>query len=112
MEQAAMQNSLETSPDLRHEAHTEGPDPAAVGRAVRAALDEDCAVNDVTTRWAVDADARGRAEFVAKAEGVVAGLEVVRATFEIGDPSVRMSIHLPDKTRVMPGDVIANVSGS
>jgi nicotinate-nucleotide pyrophosphorylase (carboxylating) len=83
-----------------------------VARAVRAALDEDCADDDVTTRWSVDPDARGRAELVAKEQGVVAGLEVARATFHMGDPDVRMSALLPEGARVHPGDTIAEVSGS
>jgi nicotinate-nucleotide pyrophosphorylase (carboxylating) len=107
-----MRGSLETKSAAGAQAQPEGPDPTAVQRAVRAALDEDCAADDVTTRWSVDADARGRAEFVAKVDGVVAGLEVARATFQIGDPGVRMLVHLPDGTRVGPGDVIADVSGS
>lgn len=104
-----MSGSVETSP---LGTQVRGPDPDAVDRAVRAALAEDYVADDVTTRWSVDADARGRAELVAKEEGIIAGLDVARATFHIGDPGVRMLAHLRDGARVHPDNVIAEVSGS
>ena len=107
-----MHGRVETPFPIGSQERPDGPNADAVERAVRAALDEDCAADDVTTRWSIDPDARGRAELVAKAEGIIAGLEVARATFQIGDPGVRMLAHLRDGTRVRPGDVIAEVSGS
>ena len=49
------------------------PDPQAVARIVRNALDEDRAAYDVTTRSTVTDDQRGRGLFLFKASGVVCG---------------------------------------
>jgi len=87
-------------------------DPDTIRRCVRAALDEDSAADDVTTRWSVELGKHGHAEFVAKAPGIVAGLEVARVTFELIDPAVQMLARVADGTSVGPGDVIAEVSGS
>ena len=53
------------------------PPPArAVAAAVRAALDEDAADDDITTRALVGSEQWGRGAFIAKGHGVVAGLPV------------------------------------
>jgi nicotinate-nucleotide pyrophosphorylase (carboxylating) len=78
---------------------------------VRAALSEDGAASDITTRALVPADQQGSATFVAKAEGVIAGLEAVAETFRQVDSALTLDIHLPDGSKVAPGDTIAIVTG-
>src|SRR5437868_5606194 len=50
--------------------------PGEIERVVRAALDEDAAGDDVTTRWTVPAEAVARAEILFRQAGVVAGSSV------------------------------------
>jgi len=58
------------------------PLPAEVIRAVvAAALAEDRAFEDVTTLATVDANLRGTARFLAKQDGVLAGMGVALETF-------------------------------
>ena len=60
--------------------------PERLSLLMRMALDEDLGdVGDVTTSSLVPPDARARAAIVARAEGVVAGLPVVRAVLEMAD---------------------------
>ena len=86
-------------------------DPSLVDRLVRAALDEDGAFRDVTTQALVPPEQRGRGVFLAKEDGVVAGLPVVAAAFHALDPSIRLSAELQDGSAVEPGSVIATVEG-
>ncbi len=100
-------------PDLRDALTTAGLDPDAVVRLVDAALAEDLdGGQDVTSVATVPADVRAEARVVARADGVVAGLDVaqvVLARAATGDvvaaPLVR------DGDRVSRGAVLLTVSG-
>jgi nicotinate-nucleotide pyrophosphorylase (carboxylating) len=85
--------------------------PDAVRTAIAAALREDCADGDVTSRALVPADAAGSAMIRAKATGVVAGLDVAAAVFAHVDPRVRFQGAVRDGDRVAPGAVLARVAG-
>jgi nicotinate-nucleotide pyrophosphorylase (carboxylating) len=83
----------------------------AIDRAIDAALEEDVGPGDVTTLWTVREHAMARAEMVAKAGGVVAGLEVAGRVFRRVDPRIAFTPHAADGQRVSPGDRIAEVAG-
>jgi len=87
------------------------PDVALVRRIVTAALEEDGARDDVTTRALVPPDQQGRGMIVAKAEGVVCGLAVAAAAFAALDPSIAFEPLVADGAPVAPGDALARVSG-
>jgi nicotinate-nucleotide pyrophosphorylase (carboxylating) len=87
-------------------------DPAIVSGVVQAALLEDVADNDITTNALVPAGRRGRAVIVARAAGIVAGLDVARAAFEACDPTLRWRQALSDGQPLSPGDRIATVEGA
>jgi nicotinate-nucleotide pyrophosphorylase (carboxylating) len=89
----------------------ESLDPALVHRLVAAALEEDGARNDVTTRALVPNDQQGRGVFLAKAPGVVCGLPVAEAVFGELDPSIRFEALMRESERVGPGDQLARVEG-
>ncbi len=87
--------------------------PDYVRGVINRALDEDLVSNDVTTRATLGGSGvLATANFVAKAPGVIAGVEVATKTFEVLDPSLATYRLLPDGTRVEGGEVIATVSGS
>jgi nicotinate-nucleotide pyrophosphorylase (carboxylating) len=89
-----------------------GPlDPAHYREAVRRALAEDFGWGDITTETTVDADARGRGTFVAKAPCVVAGLDIACEVFRQLDPAVTITVHNGDGSTCQPGMVIAVVEG-
>lgn len=83
----------------------------AIDRAIDAALEEDVGPGDVTTLWTVREDAMARADLIAKAEGVIAGLEVAARVFLRVDARVVFTPHLADGQRVVPGDRIVEVAG-
>ncbi|AVT34341.1 nicotinate-nucleotide diphosphorylase (carboxylating) [Plantactinospora sp. BC1] len=91
-----------------------GLDPAEVERVVQAALDEDLGPErlDVTSVATIPAEQVDTAEVVARAGGVVAGLAVAAAVFELaGGPDVRVLPVVADGAEVAVGDVLARVTG-
>ena len=92
--------------DLHTELRKAGLDPVEVEALVRRALDEDLGSGlDVTSLATVPFDLEGVADFVARADGVVAGLPVVRAVLEIAsDDSVVIDEHVHDGDSVRAGD--------
>jgi nicotinate-nucleotide pyrophosphorylase (carboxylating) len=79
---------------------------------VRAALLEDLGrAGDLTTDAIVPADARTDVALVARQPGVVAGLDFALTAFRLLDPAIRIEVERPDGSRIVPGDVIAAISG-
>ena len=89
-----------------------GLDPAAVEALVARALAEDLGAGvDVTSLATVPFDAEGIADFVARADGVVAGLPVVRAVLElVTDNSVVIDAKVTDGAAVQRGDVVMSAT--
>ena len=96
-----------------------GPDAAAVGRLVAAALDEDLGAapgRDVTTQATVPTDARGTARLMARADGVLAGLVVApvvlaQVATRLGLPDPELDVHRADGSVLHRGDLVATLSG-
>jgi nicotinate-nucleotide pyrophosphorylase (carboxylating) len=84
-----------------------------VARLVRLALDEDLGLaGDLTSDAAIDAGATARAAFVARAEGVLAGVEFAREAVRVLDPAARFTARLADGAPLARGDVVAEVEGN
>lgn len=80
---------------------------------IERALDEDLAeAGDLTTEACIPADSKSVAHLVARAHGVVAGLEVGAAVFETVDLSLEVEVVGTDGDRVAPGDVLVKIAGS
>jgi nicotinate-nucleotide pyrophosphorylase (carboxylating) len=80
---------------------------------VRAALAEDLGrAGDITSQACIPAEARMKARFVARKEGVLSGLACARLAFAALDTEARFEAHLSDGETLKPGEPIATVSGS
>jgi nicotinate-nucleotide pyrophosphorylase (carboxylating) len=94
---------------------SEGLDPVQVIRVVTQALAEDLGGPDgvdVTSVATIPADQRDSADLVARADGVVAGLSVARAVFDLaGAGSVAFDATVADGESVQAGQVLATVTG-
>ncbi len=75
------------------------------------ALAEDRVREDVTTEALVPETQRGKASIIAKAEGIVAGVEIAEQVFLRVDPGLKINILIQDGSKVKPGDVIAQIEG-
>ena len=72
---------------------------------VRSALLEDLGrAGDLTTDAIVPADSRTECALVARAPGVVAGLDFAAMTFRLIDPAITIDVSLPDGSRLRQGD--------
>lgn len=87
-------------------------DPQDVESVVAAALREDVAGGDVTSESVLAPDLMARARLIAKAEGVIAGLDVFARVFQHVDPDTRIELLAKDGDRVAPGAQLASVSGA
>ncbi|MCJ7642881.1 MAG: carboxylating nicotinate-nucleotide diphosphorylase [Candidatus Aminicenantes bacterium] len=76
------------------------------------ALKEDMPAGDITSESIIPADSVSRALFLAKEEGVLAGIDVARRVFEKIDPSVSFIKMLEDGRSFGPGDILARLEGS
>ena len=92
-----------------------GLDADAVARIVRTTLEEDLggsAGTDVTSAATIDAGQSDTAELVARADGVVAGLAVAAAVFDLAsDGAVRFEPRVADGAAVRRDDVLAVIQG-
>jgi len=79
---------------------------------VAAALDEDRARDDVTTRSVVPADLRASAVLVARAAGVIAGLPLLRAAFTQMDPAMSFRELETDGARMPSNFAILEIEGA
>lgn len=83
-----------------------------VSSLVRAALDEDCAFNDVTTIATVVSDRRARCRLVARQAGVIAGLPLALEAFRQLNPRVVIRVDGSDGRSVEAGSMFAALTGS
>ncbi len=85
--------------------------PTEILDCIKRALTEDIGTGDATTLSIVPPDATMRGQIIAKQDGVIAGLDVARAAYELLDSSVDFSAQLADGSRVARAGVLALVSG-
>ena len=78
---------------------------------IKTAINEDINYIDSTTDLLIDPEDRSEAYFVAKATGVIAGLDVALRVFELLDDTVKIARHFRDGDAVNKGDIIAEFSG-
>jgi len=99
------------SPQTRLALLEAGLDPAAVADLVRRALEEDLAGGvDATTVATVPESALSSGDLVTRAEGVVAGLPVAAAVFDLAGGAVLTPV-VADGAVVAAGTPVASVAG-
>lgn len=86
------------------------PDP--ILDIIRRALAEDIGDGDITAAGTIPAGARLSGRFLAKADGIVAGLEVARMVFHELDPALEFNALVQDGDRVGKGEILATVRGN
>ena len=80
-------------------------------RIIDLALAEDRVHDDITSRALIPAGLSGRAVLLAKASGVISGLDIFRRVYQLVDRDLKVSAHLKDGDPVEPGEVAAEVAG-
>ena len=78
---------------------------------VQAALVEDAPWGDVTSQLLIPETASATARLVAREPGTFAGGEVFAAAMTLTDPSIEVTLHVPDGAVFAAGDALATVTG-
>ncbi|MFV1884796.1 MAG: carboxylating nicotinate-nucleotide diphosphorylase [Balneola sp.] len=81
-------------------------------KIIREALEEDLGMGDLTTSSVFSKNDRSYGEFVAKADGVMAGLAALNLVYEELDGDVSVKLFKQDGGFVKKGEKIAEVEGS
>ena len=84
----------------------------ALNRLIETALIEDWNTGDITTISTVPKGRRIFGNFIAKANGVLCGVDVARAVFAYIDNDVKLESFFEDGHSVKKGDVIGTIEGS
>lgn len=82
-----------------------------VDNLIKTALLEDINYCDVTTDYLIPAEQMGKGELVAKAEGILCGVEVAARVFELIDSDIKIEILIKDGESVKYGDEIMRLEG-
>ena len=75
------------------------------------AIAEDIGPGDATSEAILAADVVLKGRIMAKSAGVIAGLPVVEAVFRRVHPGIEFIAHVDDGQEVVPGELVAEVSG-
>jgi nicotinate-nucleotide pyrophosphorylase (carboxylating) len=73
---------------------------------------EDIGDGDHTTLSTIPATATGKAKLLAKQHGTLAGVRIAKEIFSRFDAGMTVSVFIPDGSRIKPGDIVFDVSGS
>jgi nicotinate-nucleotide pyrophosphorylase (carboxylating) len=84
---------------------------AAAEPLIEVAIAEDIGPGDATSESTLEASVILCGRIVAKASGVIAGLPVAEALFKRVDPNIQFVAPVADGQEVVPGELIAEVSG-
>jgi nicotinate-nucleotide pyrophosphorylase (carboxylating) len=87
------------------------PDESDIANLVKRALAEDIGLGDATSLSTLPADAAIHARLIAKAPGVIAGLDVFSAVFAELGPTVIVNARVADGDGVAAGTHVADVEG-
>lgn len=82
-----------------------------VDRLIENALLEDINYIDVATDYLIPEEQEGSAQFIAKADGVLCGIDVALRVFQILQPDFKCEIFKKDGDVLKTGEIIAKISG-
>lgn len=86
--------------------------PEKIDILIQLAIQEDIGSGDITTESIFPPDLMGEGEFIAKEDGVIAGLPVVERLFSKIDKNILLKKGISEGMFVKKGDIIASVNGN
>ncbi len=78
---------------------------------IKRAISEDINYIDVATDYLLDENEKSKAKFIAKADGVLCGIEVTMRVFQLLDKEFTYSLYQKDGNYIKKGDIIAEIEG-
>ena len=82
-----------------------------VDDVIKRAISEDINYIDVATDYLLDENEKSKAKFIAKADGVLCGIDVAMRVFSLLDEEFTYTLYQKDGENVKKGDVIAEIEG-
>lgn len=82
-----------------------------VDNLIKTALLEDINYVDITTDYLIPEDQENEAKFLAKADGILCGIEVALRVFTLIQPDFQYEVFIHDGEEVKKGDIIAKIKG-
>jgi len=67
---------------------------------------------DITSMATCQSESLARANIIAKAEGIIAGLQIAQRVFQLVDQQILFEAQVDDGAKVRPSDIIAIISGN
>lgn len=86
--------------------------PLLYEEVVDRALREDIGRGDLSTEATIPPDRLARARIVAKAQGILAGIDVAAYAFRRMDPALQLEVVVHDGEAVAPGDDVLRIRGA
>ncbi len=83
----------------------------SISTLIESALMEDIGTGDITTNSLIPDSLESTATMVAKADGIVAGMDVAEAVFNALSPKVIWNPLVQDGDKIMKGDLLVEMSG-
>lgn len=83
-----------------------------VRKKLESFLLEDIGDRDLTSEGVFPGTQIGTGEFIAKEQGIIAGLPIIKELYRLLDPNITVTLLTADGNSVEAGDVIAEVNGS
>ncbi|WNM62995.1 carboxylating nicotinate-nucleotide diphosphorylase [Candidatus Nitrospira neomarina] len=83
----------------------------SIRRVISAALEEDLAYGDLTSTLLIPPTLLARADIIAKAHMIVAGVAVAREVFQSVDSTLELTTHAGDGNMVRPSTTILSIKG-
>ncbi|MBD3310409.1 carboxylating nicotinate-nucleotide diphosphorylase [Candidatus Woesearchaeota archaeon] len=78
---------------------------------VKAALEEDIGIGDVTSRFTIPDDLKAKGVIIAKEPGIISGLALTKLAFQLVDPAFTFCSSISDGDRVKKGQPVMMVEG-
>jgi len=76
------------------------------------AIEEDTGGGDITSESLIPESLQAKTTLLAKAEGVLAGIDLAKLVFIKLDPDLKFKTSLKDGVQLNPGDIIATITGN
>lgn len=83
-----------------------------IDEIIKTAIDEDVNYLDISSEYIFAPEHRSEAYFLAKADGVLSGIDVAMRVFELLDDTFECTVHKRDGEKIKKGDIISEFSGS
>ena len=79
---------------------------------IKQALAEDVGAGDFSSLACIDGSITGKMRLLAKADGIIAGIDVAKAVLEAVDPQITMECYKKDGDTIKKGDIVFEIRGS